>query len=98
MSSGQLDRFYAARVVVALAVLWLFRQGYASWNWSWSWFAVAIGTLVYFVWIALEPVTRIHAGASGNHRRSGPGRHVEFRSCKLADRSCFRLGRDCSPG
>ena len=65
ISAGQFDRFYAARVFVALAVLWIFRQGYASWSWSWSWFAVAIGTLVFFVWIALEPLPQSHEGASG---------------------------------
>jgi len=65
MSAGQFDRFYPARVLAALAALWIFRQGYASLNWSWSWFAPAIGALVFFIWIALEPIPSRNDAASG---------------------------------
>ena len=37
------------------AALWVFRRGYAGLRWSWSWPAVAVGAVVFAVWMALEP-------------------------------------------
>ena len=55
MSDGRFDRLYALRVVAALGALWLCRRVWTAWEWSWSWAAVAIGTLVFLVWLTLEP-------------------------------------------
>jgi exosortase E/protease (VPEID-CTERM system) len=57
LSDGQFDRLYVVRVVTAIVLLWLCRQAYSSgtWSWSWSWSAVLIGTMVFLVWMILEP-------------------------------------------
>jgi exosortase E/protease (VPEID-CTERM system) len=55
MSDGVLDRFYAVRVVAALASLWICRRAFTGTTWSWSWSAVGIGALVFLVWMILEP-------------------------------------------
>lgn len=49
------DWLYPARVIVAVAVLWSFREHYAHLDWKWSWRAVAIGAVAFLVWIALLP-------------------------------------------
>jgi CAAX prenyl protease-like protein len=55
MSDGLFDRLYAVRVVVAIVSLWLCRRAFTGCKWSWSWSAVGIGTLVFLVWLFLEP-------------------------------------------
>jgi len=54
-SEGGFDRFYPARVISALAVLWYFRRDYAALRRTWSWHAVAIGVAVFVLWMVLEP-------------------------------------------
>ena len=65
MSDGQFDRLYPARVVAALVALFVLRQAYSGWRWSWSWPAVAVGAVVFFIWIALEPGSGTDEKASG---------------------------------
>jgi CAAX prenyl protease-like protein len=55
MSDGVFDRFYAVRVVVALASLWICRRAFTGTTWSWSWSAIGIGALVFLVWMTFEP-------------------------------------------
>ena len=50
------DRFYAARVLAVAGALWWFRDRYAGLGWSCSWQAVAMGGLVFGIWILLEPL------------------------------------------
>ena len=54
--------FYPLRVLAALATLWFFRDAYRSMNWRIGWPALAIGGLVFCIWIALE---RFGGGAHG---------------------------------
>jgi exosortase E/protease (VPEID-CTERM system) len=49
------DWLYPVRVVVVGAVLLYFRRQYTGLFRSWSWQAVAIGGVVFFLWMALEP-------------------------------------------
>ncbi len=51
ISSG-FDRFYAAHVLVAAAVLWYFRRDYAGLRLTFSWSAVMIGITVFVLWFA----------------------------------------------
>jgi len=55
------DALYPARVLAVGVALWAFRRGYAGLRWRWSWPAVAAGTVVFALWVALEPS---HAGGS----------------------------------
>jgi exosortase E/protease (VPEID-CTERM system) len=55
ISDGGLDRLYALRVLVALAVLWHFRREYGGLRGACSWHAVAVGLAVYAIWTALAP-------------------------------------------
>jgi len=56
-SSNGFEWLYALRVVAAGAALWYFRDSYRSLNWRVGWPAVALGALVFLIWIALEPLT-----------------------------------------
>jgi CAAX prenyl protease-like protein len=53
------DALYPVRVVAVAATLWALRGAYGPWRWpwrgAWSWPAVAIGVVVFAVWLALEP-------------------------------------------
>ncbi|MGC8639403.1 MAG: exosortase E/protease, VPEID-CTERM system [Isosphaeraceae bacterium] len=55
MSDGVFDRLYGVRVVAAIGSLWLGRRAWNGWKWTWSYSAVAIGTLVFLLWMILEP-------------------------------------------
>jgi exosortase E/protease (VPEID-CTERM system) len=46
---------YPVRVIVAGAVLWIFRKEYGDLKWKWSWQAVAIGSIVSLLWIFFLP-------------------------------------------
>jgi exosortase E/protease (VPEID-CTERM system) len=66
------DRYYAARVIVAMAALGYFRRHYARMRWTWSWTAVATGLATFAIWMALEPApastsgeTVLHTGVAG---------------------------------
>jgi exosortase E/protease (VPEID-CTERM system) len=54
-ASGAFEWFYPMRLVAAAAALWAFRSKYAALNWRVSYFAPVIGTLVFGIWIVLEP-------------------------------------------
>lgn len=54
------DRFYAARVLAAIVVFAYFRRQYATLLGSWSWDTVAVGLIVYVIWMALEPIPKSH--------------------------------------
>ncbi len=65
-SSG-FDWLYPARVLGTAAVIWLFwrRSLWRNPAGSWSWGAIAIGVVVFAIWIGLEKVTgRAGAGSS----------------------------------
>jgi exosortase E/protease (VPEID-CTERM system) len=49
------DRLYPLRVAAAATVCWWYRREYAELRPAWSWEAVAIGILVFGLWMALEP-------------------------------------------
>lgn len=49
------DRWYAARIVPALAVLWIYRRAYALPSRPSWWVGPAFGVVAYLAWIALSP-------------------------------------------
>jgi exosortase E/protease (VPEID-CTERM system) len=53
-SSG-FDLLYPLRVMAIAAVLCYFRHTYSGLGWKWVWQAPAIGTVVFMIWILLEP-------------------------------------------
>jgi CAAX prenyl protease-like protein len=55
VADGAIDRLYALRVAVGLAVLWHFRGEYGSLRGPIGWQAAAAGLGVYAIWTALEP-------------------------------------------
>jgi len=66
------DRLYALHVLVAAAVLWFYRRNHPDLRWdrSWSAFlpAVALGGVVFALWMALEP-----ASTSGSSQKMAEG-------------------------
>jgi exosortase E/protease (VPEID-CTERM system) len=53
------DWLYPARVLAAGVALWVFRGSYGELKWRWSWGAIAIGIVVFLIWVALMP-TEVH--------------------------------------
>jgi exosortase E/protease (VPEID-CTERM system) len=55
--AGALDYFYPVRILVAAAAVWGFRQYYARFDLrqGFPWQAVAIGVVVFALWLALAP-------------------------------------------
>ena len=53
-SSG-FDLLYPLRVILTGLTLWFFRKAYSGLGWTVSWRAVAIGSLVFVLWMAFEP-------------------------------------------
>jgi exosortase E/protease (VPEID-CTERM system) len=52
--SADFEWSYSLRVIAAGAALWYFRKTYQTMNWRIGWPAVAVGTLVFAIWIGLE--------------------------------------------
>lgn len=55
LSTGGLDRYYPARLAAVALPLWFYRREYAAMRWTCSWQAIAIGVLVFTLWIARWP-------------------------------------------
>jgi len=55
LSSG-FDWLYPVRLVVAAAVIWMFKRQYAALTWKWSWWPLAIGFAGFLVWLTLLPL------------------------------------------
>jgi exosortase E/protease (VPEID-CTERM system) len=55
-ASSGFEWLYALRVIAAAATLWYFRDSYRALNWRVGWPAVALGGLVFLIWIGLEPL------------------------------------------
>ncbi len=62
-ASSGFEWLYALRVIAAGAALWYFRRVYRPLDWRVGWPAVALGGLVFLIWIGLEPLT--HAAQTG---------------------------------
>ncbi len=58
------DQLYPLRVLAAGGALWFFRRHYTARCWTWSWQAVAIGIVVFALWMALEPLAATNAADS----------------------------------
>jgi exosortase E/protease (VPEID-CTERM system) len=56
MASNGFEWLYALRVLTAAAVLWYFRDSYRTLDWRVGWPAIALGGLVFLLWIGLEPL------------------------------------------
>lgn len=54
LSSG-VDWLYPLRVITTGVALWSFRKAYRSITWTWNWQAIALGLVVFGVWMLLEP-------------------------------------------
>jgi exosortase E/protease (VPEID-CTERM system) len=54
LSPGGFDALYPVRVVVAAAVIGVFRRTYATLGWTLSWQAVGAGVGVFVLWMGLE--------------------------------------------
>jgi exosortase E/protease (VPEID-CTERM system) len=72
LSSG-FDALYPCRVLAATAALWFYRKAYPGLGWSWSWQAVALGAVVFLIWVVLEPANEDEIGGleSGLSQFSG---------------------------
>jgi exosortase E/protease (VPEID-CTERM system) len=53
-ASNGFEWLYALRVAAAAAALWYFRETYRTLDWRVGWPAVALGGLVFLIWIGLE--------------------------------------------
>jgi exosortase E/protease (VPEID-CTERM system) len=48
------DQYYPLRILVVVAALWTYRRYYTGFRWGRSWLALALGTAVFALWLALE--------------------------------------------
>jgi exosortase E/protease (VPEID-CTERM system) len=55
-ASNGFEWLYVVRVAAAGAALWYFRDTYRALDWRVGWPAVALGGLVFLIWIGLEPL------------------------------------------
>jgi exosortase E/protease (VPEID-CTERM system) len=55
-TSNGFEWLYVLRVAAAGAALWYFRDSYRTLDWRVGWPAVALGGLVFVIWIGLEPL------------------------------------------
>jgi exosortase E/protease (VPEID-CTERM system) len=55
-ASNGFEWLYALRVAAAAAALWYFRDTYRALDWRVGWPALALGGLVFLIWIGLEPL------------------------------------------
>jgi exosortase E/protease (VPEID-CTERM system) len=55
-ASSGFEWLYALRVAAAAGALWFFRESYRTLDWRVGWPAVALGSLVFLIWIGLEPL------------------------------------------
>jgi exosortase E/protease (VPEID-CTERM system) len=55
-ASSGFEWLYVLRVAAAAAALWYFRARYRALDWRVGWSAVALGGLVFLMWIGLEPL------------------------------------------
>jgi exosortase E/protease (VPEID-CTERM system) len=62
-ASGRFEWLYPMRVLAAAAALWYFRDRYRSLDWRVGWPAVALGALVFVIWIGFEPL--VGSGRAG---------------------------------
>jgi exosortase E/protease (VPEID-CTERM system) len=71
--SQDFDWLYPVRVIATGGALWGFRRVYRQFAWTWSWHAMAIGGLVFGMWLLLaSPVeSRTTAVAQGLAHLSG---------------------------
>jgi exosortase E/protease (VPEID-CTERM system) len=72
-ASAHFEWLYPLRFLIAILVIWLLRSYYESFRWRFGWPALAVGTLVFALWIALDrfagpsssaPMPRELSGAS----------------------------------
>ncbi|GAC1473962.1 MAG: hypothetical protein NVSMB9_23490 [Isosphaeraceae bacterium] len=68
------DLLYPARIVAVAAALWILRRGYKGMRWGWSWTAVALGGVVFLVWMALEPSGAIRGSSADREIAEGLAR------------------------
>ena len=61
VSSG-FEWLYPIRLFAATAALWMFRRKLATLDWRWGWPALALGSLVFFLWLGLDRVLGPHLG------------------------------------
>ena len=54
--AGGLDYLYPLRLVAVAIPLWYYRREYAALRWTFSWQSIAIGVLVFAIWIVRMPV------------------------------------------
>jgi CAAX prenyl protease-like protein len=67
------DWLYPVRATATGGALWAFRRVYRQFAWTWSWHAMAIGGLVFGLWLLLAPPvdSRTTAVAQGLAHLSG---------------------------
>jgi len=54
--AGGLDYLYPLRLVAVAIPFWYYRREYAALRWTFSWQSIAIGVLVFAIWIVRMPV------------------------------------------
>jgi exosortase E/protease (VPEID-CTERM system) len=62
-ASSGFEWFYPIRLLAAAAMLWMFRRKLATLDWRCGWPAVALGSLVFLLWLGLD---RLLGGQAGN--------------------------------
>ena len=54
VSAGEFDALYPVRVLVAGAVVWVFRDAFRRLGWNWSWAAIGVGGAVFALWLGSD--------------------------------------------
>lgn len=52
--AGRFEWLYPLRFFAAGGALWIFRRSYAGLNWKCGWLSVAIGAVVFVIWVGLD--------------------------------------------
>ena len=77
-SVGGLNYYYPVRLAAVAVPLWCYRRDYAKMPWACSWQALALGTLVFAIWVARWPNdARIAAP------RSAMATHLQLGCCSV---------------
>ena len=52
--AGRFEWLYPLRFFAAAGALWIFRRSYAGLNWKCGWLSIAIGAIVFVIWVGLD--------------------------------------------
>jgi exosortase E/protease (VPEID-CTERM system) len=79
------DALYAVRIAAAAVAAWMYREHYHALRWQLHWESVAIGVVVFVIWLVLARGGDAQASSQLQHalRRIGPGLAAAWLGARL---------------